>query len=279
MQCFYGKITEGCDDNKKQQSQQQLPTTKGKSDKKDYGDLHEGVRGSYCPSDSMAFCFKDKADYEHYKSLQSPRRQAELEFSEMCLDPPYPVDPKLKAICDAGPDAYFHSQQHGLQQQPKITNNNEVNNKITNKYTIKTNIITPPPTINQQKFNGSYQGTINARFIEYTDMPAISTVIVPTATTKIRNVLQPSAFDITGELKNIGLRQAKFISMVITVYDKFNHTLALENTSPQPNSILPGQSAPFKFSIGVADGLTNRTQDVASIKYHWTWFDENGNQH
>jgi hypothetical protein len=67
--------------------------------------------------------------------------------------------------------------------------------------------------------------------------------------------------------------------MVITVCNKFNQTLALENAIPQPNSILPGQSAPFKFSIGVADGLANRTQDVASVKYHWTWFDENGNQH
>jgi integrase len=46
-----------------------------------------------------------------------------------------------------------------------------------------------------------------------------------------------------------------------------------------PNSILPGEAASFKFSIGVADGLQNRTQNVASVKYHWTWFDENGNQH
>ena len=157
--------------------------------------------------------------------------------------------------------------------QQKVTNN-----KITNKYTTNTNIITPP-TLNQQKFNGSYQGTINDRFIEFTDMPANSTIIVPSPTTKTRNVLQPSAIDVTGELKNIGVRQAKFISMVITVYDKLNQTLALENTSPQPSSILPGQSAPFKFSIGVTDGLANRTQDVAFVKYHWTWFDENGKQY
>ena len=38
-------------------------------------------------------------------------------------------------------------------------------------------------------------------------------------------------------------------------------------------------AAPFRFSIGVADGLQNRTQDVASVKYHWTWFDENGKQY
>jgi hypothetical protein len=131
----------------------------------------------------------------------------------------------------------------------------------------------------EKKENGLHQGPNNYTFIEFTDMPVNSTIIVPSPTAKTRNVLEPGAIDVTGELKNIGVRQAKLISMVATVYNKFNQTLALENTSPQPNSISPGQSAPFKFSIGVADGLANKTQDVASVKYHWTWFDENGNQY
>ena len=158
----------------------------------------------------------------------------------------------------------------------KVNHNNKIDitTKNINKYTTNTNVIQGPPVV-----NGSYQGTNNYTFREFTDMPANSTVIVPSPTTKTRNVLQPRAIDVTGELKNIGVRQAKFISFVATIYDKFNQTLALENISSQPNSLLPGQSAPFKFSIGINDGLANRTQDVAFVKYHWTWFNENGNQY
>ena len=233
----------------------------------------DGYSG-YCPNDDTSFCWKSqlyfakalaKSEYSHCGKVVSPfKGYPEVEIAHK------KYFQLFKHVAD-------HCQQQ--QQQPsKITNNNEVNNKITNKYTTKTNIITSP-TLNQQKFNGSYQGTINARFIEYTDMPATSTVIVPTATTKTRNVLEPNAIDVSGQLKNIGIKQAKFISMVATVYDKFNQTLGLENAIPQPNTLLPGQSAPFKFSIGVADGLQNRTQDVAFVKYHWTWFDENGKQY
>jgi hypothetical protein len=229
--------------------------------------------GGYCPNDDTSFCWRSQLDFA--KAL------AKSEYSHCGkVVSPFKGYPEVEIAHKRYFQLFKHVADH-CQPKPniqKVINNNEVNNKITNKYTTKTNIITGP-TLGQQRFNGSYQGTINDRFIEFTDMPANSTVIVPSPTAKTRNVLEPGAIDVTGELKNIGVTQAKFISMVITVYNKFNQTLALESTSPQPNSISPGQSAPFKFSIGVADGLQNRTQDVASVKYHWTWFDENGNQH
>jgi hypothetical protein len=105
------------------------------------------------------------------------------------------------------------------------------------------------------------------------------TVDTPTAETSNINLPVTLRKDTSGDLQiigeviNKGTETAKFMKIIATVYNSQNQTIGTEYTFTDPNSIEPGQSAPFKMTLGSFDNIP--VAEIDHIKLHLDWRDSN----
>jgi hypothetical protein len=76
--------------------------------------------------------------------------------------------------------------------------------------------------------------------------------------------LDSETLDVNGEIENNGTEQLDFVRVTVTFYDANNSILGSDFT--EPNTLDPGQSAPFKLNVGYGDNIP--ISDIASIKLH-----------
>jgi len=79
-------------------------------------------------------------------------------------------------------------------------------------------------------------------------------------------ILDKPTMDINGEIQNNGTESLDFVRVTATFYDATNSILGSDFTYTEPNTLEPGQTAPFKLSAGFGDDLP--VDEIASIKLH-----------
>jgi hypothetical protein len=96
--------------------------------------------------------------------------------------------------------------------------------------------------------------------------PNLKGIVMTGSTNKfVDNV---STLHIVGELRNDATRTLNIYQIVATIYGPNNQTLGLDNATPTPESLSPGQSGSFEFFVGTSsDGITDLSQ-IARLKYH-----------
>ena len=126
-------------------------------------------------------------------------------------------------------------------------------------------------------------GRKTARFVEYTDNPANSTIIFDGTTSKVMD-RSSGLMSIRGHLKNIGPKTFVYLTIDAILYDQNNRTLGKDSTGAEPDVgpgqslglFRPGQSAVFTFSdLGSGDPFLtpDKLHDIRYIKYHLSWTD------
>jgi len=79
-------------------------------------------------------------------------------------------------------------------------------------------------------------------------------------------IFDDPTLDIDGEIQNNGTESLDFVRVTATFYDETNSILGSDFTYTEPNTLEPGQTAPFKLSAGFGDNLP--VDEIASIRLH-----------
>jgi hypothetical protein len=82
----------------------------------------------------------------------------------------------------------------------------------------------------------------------------------------MNTILDTETLDINGEIQNNGTEPLDFVRVTATFYDANNSILGSDFTFTEPDTLEPGQSAPFKLTVGYGD--TMPINDIARIKLH-----------
>jgi hypothetical protein len=72
--------------------------------------------------------------------------------------------------------------------------------------------------------------------------------------------------NINGEFQNSGAQSLDFVKATATFYEMNNQVIGSDFTYTKPDTLEPGQSAPFKLTAGFGDDLP--IDEVATIKLH-----------
>ena len=94
-------------------------------------------------------------------------------------------------------------------------------------------------------------------FLVYTDLS-------PSEMTFARD---PSlGYSLSGMIKNIGERQARFVQVVVTLYNADGQVVGVDGTFARPNGLAPNESAPFKvpFYLTAGEPTSYRAQFIAN---------------
>jgi hypothetical protein len=96
--------------------------------------------------------------------------------------------------------------------------------------------------------------------------PSLKGIVMTGPTNKF--VDSVGTMHIVGELRNDATRTLNVYQIVATMYGLNNQTLGLDNATPTPDTLSPGQSGSFEFFVGTSsDGITDLSQ-IAKVKYH-----------
>ena len=120
------------------------------------------------------------------------------------------------------------------------------------------------PTENNKKTS-----EVNTVLKEYTDMPIDSPVYISSHSKHFSKAFGTKSLDLNGEIKNNGTETAQFIQVILTYYNKNNVTLGSDFTYTNPDTIDPGQAAPYKINVGIGNNIP--INDINHIKYHIDW--------
>jgi hypothetical protein len=105
--------------------------------------------------------------------------------------------------------------------------------------------------------------------VEYTDMPIDSPLFIASHSKHTGKTFGNRQLDLRGEIKNNGTETAHSVKIIATFYNANNVTLGSNIAYTQPDSIEPGQSAPYTINAGSGDGI--RVREIDHIKYHIDW--------
>jgi hypothetical protein len=96
-----------------------------------------------------------------------------------------------------------------------------------------------------------------AGFLTYTDL-------LPSSMNFVRDL--SLGYALNGMVKNIGERQARFVQVVVTLYDADGQVVGVDGTFARPSDLAPGESAPFKvsFYLTAAEPASYRAQFIAN---------------
>jgi hypothetical protein len=79
-------------------------------------------------------------------------------------------------------------------------------------------------------------------------------------------IIDDPTMDINGEIQNNGSESIDFVKVTATFYDATGSVIGSDFTYTDPDTLEPGQSAPFKLTAGFGDDLP--IDEVATIKLH-----------
>ena len=76
-------------------------------------------------------------------------------------------------------------------------------------------------------------------------------------------------YKLVGEIKNKGDEEIRFVKLTATFYDNNGIVIGTDFEYARPHDILPGQTAPYEFTIGLSDSID--VNDIAKAKYDLDW--------
>jgi hypothetical protein len=79
-------------------------------------------------------------------------------------------------------------------------------------------------------------------------------------------ILDNPTMNINGEIQNSGTQSLDFVKTNATFYDMNNQVIGSDFTYTKPDTLEPGQTAPFKLTAGYGDDLP--VDEIANIKLH-----------
>jgi hypothetical protein len=79
-------------------------------------------------------------------------------------------------------------------------------------------------------------------------------------------ILDDPTMDIDGEIQNNGMVSLDFVRATVTFYDATNSILGSDFAYTEPTTLEPGQTAPFRITVGFGDNLP--VDQISSIKLH-----------
>lgn len=98
--------------------------------------------------------------------------------------------------------------------------------------------------------------------------PSDPVYVVSHSTLKDKRISGP-IYKLVGEIKNKGDVEVRFVKITATFYDNDGIVIGTDHTYARPHDILPGQTAPYEFTIGSSDSIN--VNDIAKGKYNLDW--------
>jgi hypothetical protein len=105
----------------------------------------------------------------------------------------------------------------------------------------------------------------------FTDNPANETLQIGSYPTISPD--STGAVHFVGEVVNKGNEPARSVQIIATFYDSQNRVIGTKSAFPTPDTIVPGQAAPFDLITGIDDTIQIRYID--HVKFHLDWRDSN----
>jgi hypothetical protein len=80
-----------------------------------------------------------------------------------------------------------------------------------------------------------------------------------------------TTFNINGEIQNNRDETIEFVEVIATFYDSNKAVLGSDFTFSDPDTLRPGQAAPFEISLWPGVNTDIPISEIASIKMHIDW--------